>query len=159
MPVFEVDRVKVSDAAGAVEVTRDEGSWKRGEDAIDYGPVSDLLYAIDDAKAERIATPGESPQLGTAEIPSAVGSTMSRRWGKPATAMQAPGSARPGSERLELFAATSENLVPVRADGREAVLLMARDARRARRQVAGGARRQGRDRRPDTRSPARPIEE
>ncbi len=68
MPVFEVDSVKVNDARGTLDLTRDEGSWKRGEEAIDYGPVSDFLYAIDDAKAERIASPAESSALGAAEV-------------------------------------------------------------------------------------------
>ena len=62
MPVFEVDSVKVNDARGALDLTRNEGSWKRGEEAIDYGPVSDFLYAIEDAKAERIATRPSRPR-------------------------------------------------------------------------------------------------
>ena len=33
------------------------------------------------------------------------------------------------TERLELYAPTAENLVPVRTDGREAVLLLKRETR------------------------------
>jgi Domain of unknown function (DUF4340) len=137
MPVFEVDQVTVSDANGSLTVTRDEGSWKRGEDAIDYGPVSDLLYAIDDARAERIAEPTEAAALGAPEITINFGSVDEAEKAKTPAASGAPsdsaapsGSAQPSrTERLELFAATAENLVPARTDGRDAVLLLRRETR------------------------------
>src|SRR6185295_10391265 len=83
MPVFEVDQVTVSDAKGTLSVTRDEGSWKRGDDAIQYGPVSDFLYAVDDAKAERIAEPAEAAALGQPEVTITFGAVDEAEKGKP----------------------------------------------------------------------------
>ncbi len=128
MPVFEVDRVTVADAQGTLELTRTEGSWKRGEDAIEYGPVSDFLYAIDDAKAERIADPAEAAAIGQPEITVTFGALAEADQGKsPPTGASPVAPAK--TERLELYAATAENLVPVRTDGREAVLLLKRETR------------------------------
>jgi hypothetical protein len=129
MPVFEVDRVTVADGQGALELSRAEGSWLRGEDAIEYGPVSDFLYAIDDAKAERIADPAEAAAIGQPEITvtfAAVDEVVGEA--KPTPNGASPAAAAE-TERLELYAPTAENLVPVRADGREAVLLLKRETR------------------------------
>ena len=129
MPVFEVDRVTVADAQGTLELTRAEGSWKRGEDAIEYGPVSDFLYAIDDAKAERIAEPAEAAAIGQPEITVTLGGARRRRRRRrPPPTGESP-AAPAKTERLELYAPTAENLVPVRTDGREAVLLLKRETR------------------------------
>jgi hypothetical protein len=126
MPVFEVDRVIVADAQGALELTRAEGSWRRGDDAIEYGPVSDFLYAIDDAKAERIADPAEAAAIGQPQITVTFSALEEAAQAKPTPSGESP--APPAkSERLELYAATAENLVPVRTDGREAVLLLKRE--------------------------------
>ncbi|HEX2464711.1 MAG TPA: DUF4340 domain-containing protein, partial [Thermoanaerobaculia bacterium] len=122
MPVFEVDRVTVTDAQGTLELTRGEGSWKRGEEAIEYGPVSDFLYAIDDAKAERIADPAEAVAIGQPEITvtfTAVDEVVGQA--QPTPNGESP-AATAKTERLELYVPTAENLVPVRTDGREAVL-------------------------------------
>ena len=130
MPVFEVDRVSVADAQGTLELTRAEGSWKRGEDAIEYGPVSDFLYAIDDAKAERIAEPAEAAAIGQPEIAvtfSAVDEVASGQAKPTPNGESAPAPAK--TERLELYAPTAENLVPARAAGRDAVLLLRRETR------------------------------
>ena len=139
MPVFEVDQVTVSDAKGTLGVTRDEGSWKRGEDAIQYGPVSDFLYAIDDAKAERLAEPAEVEALGQPETTITFGAVDEAEKGKTPTvvAAKADGASVPSgsgvepsrTERLELYAATPENLVPARTEGRDAVLLLRRETR------------------------------
>jgi hypothetical protein len=136
LPVFEVDEVTVQDARGTLMVTRDEGSWRRGEDAIQYGPVSDLLYAIDDAKAERIADPAEAAALalGPPELVVSLAAFEEPVEGKEEPAggengARAEGKAQPKKERLDLYAATPEGLVPVRTDSRDATLLLKRETR------------------------------
>jgi hypothetical protein len=129
MPVFEVDRVTVADAQGALELTRAEGSWKRGDDAIEYGPVSDFLYAIDDAKAERIADPAEAAAIGRPEVTVTFAAVDEVAGEAKPTPSAGSAAAAARTERLELYAPTAENLVPVRADGREAVLLLKRETR------------------------------
>jgi hypothetical protein len=140
IPVFEVDQVTVTGSGEPLTVTRDEGSWRRGEDTVAYGPVSDFLYAIDDARAERIAAPGEVA-LGQAEVSitlSALAEPGAQKTGAakeptpppaPGGAGQPSGQAPEKAERLDLFAPTAENLVPVRADGRDAILLIRRETR------------------------------
>jgi hypothetical protein len=126
MPVFEVDRVTIADAKGPLELTRAEGSWKRGDEAIEYAPVSDFLYAIDDAKAERLAEPAEAGALGEPQLSITFAALDEAVDGKTPTA--GTGSVEPKqTERLELYAPTAENLTPVRADGRDAVLLIKRE--------------------------------
>jgi hypothetical protein len=71
--VYEVDRVEVTDGAGRLTLVRDEGDWKRTggagqrEARIFYGPVSDLLAALADARAERVLAPGDAGAAGPPE--------------------------------------------------------------------------------------------
>jgi hypothetical protein len=131
MPVFEVDRVTIASAEGPLELTRAEGSWKRGEDAIDYAPVSDFLYSIDDAKAERIAEPAEAAGLGEPQLTVTFAALEETAADADRDETTTAGAASPGgaqkTERLELYAPTAENLTPVRTDGRDAVLLIKRE--------------------------------
>jgi hypothetical protein len=131
MPVFEVDRVTIAEAGGPLELTRAEGSWKRGDDPIEYGPVSDFLYAIDDARAERIAEPAEAAAVGEPQLTVTFAALEETVGAAAQTATPSAGATSASeptkTERLELYAPTAENLVPVRADRREAVLLIKRE--------------------------------
>lgn len=146
LPVFEIDEVTVIAVSGSLTVTRDEGSWRRGEDAIEYGPVSDFLYAIDDAEAERIATPEEVAllELGQPELTVDLAAFVDEAaGGSSAGSAKIEGVVDAGAsgegdveegggakkERLELYASTPENLVPARAGGRDAILLLRRETR------------------------------
>ena len=67
-------------------LTRNEGSWKRGEEAIDYGPVSDFLYALDrhtGTVLDRLAVPTApaSGAGGPVAVPMCSRPPMSRRNG------------------------------------------------------------------------------
>jgi len=62
--VFRIDAVEVEDAAGRLKVERSGSDWMRGEDRIAYGPVSELLYAVTEAEAERLLTPEEAEAEG-----------------------------------------------------------------------------------------------
>ena len=74
--VYEVDRVEVTDGAGRLTLVRDEGDWKRTgvagqrEARIFYGPVSDLLAALADARAERVLAPGDAAAAGAQGTPA-----------------------------------------------------------------------------------------
>ena len=126
LAIYQVDQVEIGDTEGTLSLTRDEGSWLRGEARIDQGSVSAFLYAIDDAVAERIADPGEialqqpdlTVTLATSPDPVAGGATP--EGGSPEEARE---------ERLELYAPTPDNLVPARVTGRDAILLLRRETR------------------------------
>ncbi len=65
--VYQVDSVRVEDAGGALDVKRAGTDWQRGKDTISYTPVSDLLYALSELRAEKVidapAAAGEKPVL------------------------------------------------------------------------------------------------
>ena len=52
--VYQVDSLRVEDAAGAFDVKRAGSDWQRGKDVISYTPVSDLLYALSELRAEKL---------------------------------------------------------------------------------------------------------
>lgn len=52
--VYQVDSLRVEDAGGAFDVKRAGSDWQRGKDTISYTPVSDLLYALSELRAERL---------------------------------------------------------------------------------------------------------
>lgn len=62
--VFRIDAVEVKDEGGTLKVERSGSDWVRGEDRIAYGPVSDLLYAVTEAEAERLLSPDEAKAEG-----------------------------------------------------------------------------------------------
>ena len=51
---WEIDAATAIDAGGEMALTREGGDWKRGEATLEYTPVSDLLYAVTGAAAERL---------------------------------------------------------------------------------------------------------
>lgn len=62
--VYRVDSARFVDAAGEVAVERGEGEWLRGGERIDYSAVSDLLYAVADARAEEVLSRAEAEARG-----------------------------------------------------------------------------------------------
>jgi hypothetical protein len=67
LEVYQVDALHVEDAAGPLDVKRAGSDWQRGKEIISYTPVSDLLYAISELRAEKLldapAAPAEAPVL------------------------------------------------------------------------------------------------
>lgn len=57
--VHQVESATVKDAQGPFNLTRAEPDWKRGDVTISYVPVSDLLFAVTGARAERLANAAE----------------------------------------------------------------------------------------------------
>jgi len=61
---FQVEAAEVTGTAGAFELTRDDGEWRRDGERIDYAAASDLLYAVADAEAEEVLTREEAEARG-----------------------------------------------------------------------------------------------
>ena len=115
--VYEVDRVELRDGQGTVTLVRDEGDWKRtgtggGEAKIFYGPVSDLLSALVDARAERVIAAGSPGAPGTAGAPALTVSLV---------AGEGEGGRR---QTLTLGGPVAGGQLAARASDRQAVLLL-----------------------------------
>ncbi len=73
MEVYQIDSLQVEDPAGSFVVKRAGSDWQRGKDTISYTPVSDLLYALSELKAEKLdasAVPGGKPTLAATLVSS-----------------------------------------------------------------------------------------
>ena len=105
LEVFEIDSAEMSDETGTLSFARVDGQWERDGEPVEFGVVSDLLYAIQGSKAEALdagdALAGE-PVLSV---------TLN------------PGE---GSQRLEIFEPDGDRY-PARASGREATLWLGGD--------------------------------
>src|SRR5262249_56483960 len=66
LQVYQVEGAKVTDAAGALDLSRNGTDWKRGSVTISYTPVSDLLFAVTGSKATRLLSADEAKALGVA---------------------------------------------------------------------------------------------
>lgn len=108
--VHQVDSATVRDGGTALELTRADTDWKRGNTLISYLPVSDLLFAVIGARAERLLTPAEARGLLA---------------GKPLLTFELR-TKDAGNETLVLYPPTPSG-VPARASGREVVLLLPAD--------------------------------
>lgn len=109
---WKTERLRITDAAGTVELVRDSGDWRRDGTTISYTTVGDLLYALTAAKAERLlvgddagGAPVASPRL-TVIFTDADG----------------------GEETLTAYDPRPDGLVPARVSGRDTVLLLGGDA-------------------------------
>ena len=105
LDVFQVESATVQDGQGKLTLQRAEPDWKRGEETISYLPVSDFLFSLVQARADRLLLPGE---LGIA--------------GKPALTVTLK-SKDAGEETLTLYPPVAAG-VPARASGRNLVLLL-----------------------------------
>jgi hypothetical protein len=112
LEVHQVDSAVVHDAQGALSLARSGTDWKRGAATISYLPVSDLLFAVTEAKADRLLTPAEAAALGAGA-------------GQPALSFELKGG-QAGSETLSLYPplAGAAKGVPARGGGRDTVLLL-----------------------------------
>jgi hypothetical protein len=110
--VFQVESATVQDAAMSLRLTRAGTDWKRGTETISYVPVSDFLFAVTGAKADRLLTAAESQALG-ADL------------GKPALTLDLE-TKDAGKETLTLYPAVAAG-TPARVNGRDVVLLLPGD--------------------------------
>ncbi len=110
LETFDVESVTVQDGQGTVGLTRAEPDWKRGQETISYLPVSDLLFSLVGAKADRLLTPDEAVSLGI--TPN----------GKPAMTVTL-GTKERGQETLKLYPPVAAG-TPATASDRELILLL-----------------------------------
>jgi Domain of unknown function (DUF4340) len=108
LAVHQVDKARIKQAGtpGELVLTRSDADWKRGEELIPFTPVSDLLFTLTDARAERLLTPQEAATLKN---------------GAPQLTVILEGEA--GAETLTLYPETAAG-VPAQTTGRPAVLLL-----------------------------------
>lgn len=66
LEVYRVESARFEDVEGPLEVMREESDWKRGNEKIAYSAVSDVLYAISDAKAKEVLSREEAAARGHA---------------------------------------------------------------------------------------------
>jgi hypothetical protein len=100
--VFEVDAATVQDGQGSLSLERAGTDWKRGEETISYVALSDLLFAVTGARADRLVS-GPAP-------------------GKPVLTMTLKPS-QGAAETLSFFKPFAGG-APVRTSGRDTVLLI-----------------------------------
>jgi hypothetical protein len=106
LEVHDVESATVKEGNATIELTRAGTDWKRGETTISYLPVSDLLFALTDARAERLLPPGNP--------------------GNPVLTVTLK-TKEAGEETLTFYPATPQG-VPAKASGRNVVLLLPADA-------------------------------
>jgi hypothetical protein len=107
--VHQVEAVMARDAKGTTAFTRSGPDWKRAGVTISYLPVSELLFALVDARAARLLSPAEAQQAGMAAKPELTFELKTQA----------------GPETISLYPALSTGEVPARVSGRESVLVLA----------------------------------
>jgi hypothetical protein len=112
LEVHQIDAAVVRDDGGALQLGRAGTDWKRGAVTISYLPVSDLLFAVTEAKADRLLTPAEAQGLGAGTA-------------KPLLTFELK-SGQAGNETITLYPPLTGAAqgVPARATGRDTVLLL-----------------------------------
>ena len=116
LEVHQVDSVTVNEPQagsqpGALTLTRAGTDWKRGDQTISYVPVSDLLFALTGARADRLLAPSEAQAAGLLPSQSAQAVLTFTLRGKA------------GSETLSLYPETPGGSA-ARASDRVTVLLL-----------------------------------
>lgn len=114
--VFQVETATVKDRVGSpassLRLTRAGTDWKRGAETISYVPVSDFLFAVTGAKADRLLTATESQALGADLTRPALTVDLETK--------------EAGKETLTLYPAVAAG-TPARVSGRDVVLLLPGD--------------------------------
>jgi uncharacterized protein DUF4340 len=117
LEVYQIEGVRVKDGKGELALTRAGTDWKRGKDTVSYTPVSELLFAVTGARADRLLGSEEARAAGAALDRPILTLTLKGAAGGP------PGG---GEETLSFYRAVPAG-VPVRSSGRDAVLLVPRN--------------------------------
>ncbi|HYG65280.1 MAG TPA: hypothetical protein VEL74_22050, partial [Thermoanaerobaculia bacterium] len=111
--IYQVGAVTVRDAQGEAVLQRAGTDWKRGNETISYVPVSDLLFTVTGARADRLLSVQEARGMGAALDRPAL------------TLVLKPESPEGGgaAETLMLYPPVAQG-VPARVSGRDVVLLL-----------------------------------
>src|SRR4051794_7490431 len=106
--VRDVDSATVRDGGAAMPLVRSGTDWKRGNTLISYLPVSDLLFAVTGARAQRVLDAVEAAGLA-----------------RPLLTFELHGKEL-GNETLTLYPPVKDG-VPARVSGRDVALLLPAD--------------------------------
>ena len=66
LKVWEMDRLTIEEDGDSFELAKQAGEWRRGQEVISHSRVSDFLYALAGATAERLISVDEGRLLGAA---------------------------------------------------------------------------------------------
>lgn len=113
--VYDIETVTVRDGKGPLSLTRAGTDWKRGEETISYVPVSDFLFALTGAQADRLLTPPPQNTAGALGQPVLTVELAAKDDVKDL-----------GKEILTLYPAKPDG-APARVGGRDVVLLLPKD--------------------------------
>lgn len=115
--LYQIDRVTVEEAGAEPLVLEREGpDWRRGGEAIPYTPVSDFLFAVTDARAERLARRDAARAAGHLGEPE-LSITL-------AAAESDDGGAAEGAETVALYPPADDGTVPATVTGRDFALYL-----------------------------------
>lgn len=106
--VHEIELATLRDGKGELRLTRAGTDWKRGEETISYVPVSDLLFALTGAQADRLLSVQEAGALGQPVLTAELDAKAA------------------GKETLTLYPTRADG-VPARVSGRDVVLLLPKE--------------------------------
>jgi hypothetical protein len=116
--LYQIDRVDVvAPGAEPLVLEREGPDWKRGGEAIPYTPVSDFLFAVTDARAERLARRDAARAVGDLGAPAL---TITLAGGA-----EGEGDAAAGSETITLYPPAAGGEVPAAVTGRDFALYLA----------------------------------
>lgn len=110
LETYEVESATVQDGQGTIDLKRAEPDWKRGKETISYLPVSDFLFSLVGAKADRLLTPDDAVAVGITS------------GGKPALTITL-GTKERGQETLKLYLSVAAG-TPATASDRELILIL-----------------------------------
>lgn len=110
---FRVQSGRFEDAAGAVDVELVDSEWTRGGEKVAYSAVSDVLYAIADAKAAEVLGRGDAEARGHTLADPVLSITL---------------ETEDDSQSLVLYPSAEDGLSAAIRDGRDAVLLLPSEA-------------------------------
>lgn len=113
LEVHQIESATVLEGGAPLELSRAETDWNRGKTTISYLPVSDLLFALSNTRAERLLAPAEAQAMGAGTA-------------KPILTFKLK-SKDAGEETITLYPALPQG-VPARISGRAAILLLPADA-------------------------------
>jgi len=112
LEVHDVESATVRDDRAPLQLTRSGTDWKRGDTLISYLPVSDLLFLMTGARADRLLMPREAQALQAGVAKPLLTFTLRTK--------------TMGEETLILYPPLPEG-VPARVSGRQTVLLLPAD--------------------------------
>lgn len=130
LELYRVDEVRVEGPAGPLHLERAGGDWRRNGDTISYTPVSDLLFALVEARAEEVVPRAAAGALGEPELTielvadaAVAGDAEEGAADEADEASEAAAPAPPAAERATIaFHPPADGLVPVTVSGRSVVL-------------------------------------